>query len=93
MPLEAQACGAPVIAFGEGGSTETVRGLAVPGRTGIFFQQQSAAAIQAAVLEFETLEIDPRDCRANAERFSNQRFRDETRNFVENAWAGFHKTP
>jgi len=93
MPLEAQACGASVIAFGEGGSTETVRGLAVPGRTGIFFQQQSAAAIQAAVLEFEMLEIDPRDCRANAERFSNQRFRDEIRNFVENAWAGFHKTP
>lgn len=93
MPLEAQACGAPVIAFGEGGSRETVQGLALPGRTGVFFPAQRTQSLQAAVLEFEKLDIDPRDCRAHAERFSNQRFRDEVRQFVETAWDEFQKQP
>ncbi len=91
MPLEAQACGAPVIAFGEGGSRETVRGQALPGRTGLFFDLQSADAIISAVMQFENLTIDSRDCRSHAERFSNQRFRSEIAQFVENTWNDFHK--
>lgn len=91
MPLEAQACGAPVIAFGEGGSVETVRGQDLPGRTGIFFFEQTTQAIHSAISNFEELDIDSRDCRAHAERFSNQRFRDEMRRFVENEWDQFQK--
>jgi glycosyltransferase involved in cell wall biosynthesis len=85
MPLEAQACGTPVIAYGRGGSLETVK---VDGdtRTGLFFAEQSAAAIVAAVQRFE-VEIDSFDaahCRAHAEGFSNERFRREMQNAQEN---------
>lgn len=78
-PVEAQACGTPVIAYGKGGALETVRGLAQAQPTGIFFPEQSAAAICAAVDKFESLAcvIKPEDCRANAERFSIERFRNE----------------
>jgi glycosyltransferase involved in cell wall biosynthesis len=91
MPLEAQACGAPVIAFGEGGSKETVRGQGSPGQTGIFFAEQSVPALQAAILEFEGLNppIRADDCRANAERFSPERFRAEISDFVTHAWDQF----
>ncbi len=48
-PVEAQACGTPVIAYGRGGAAETVRA----GETGVFFHEQTAAAIAAAVRRFE----------------------------------------
>ncbi len=91
MPLEAQACGAPVIAFGQGGALETVRGQGSARQTGVFFDQQSVPALQAAIREFERLEIDPEACRANAERFSNQRFQAEFLGFVMNSWSDFQK--
>ena len=52
-PVEAQACGTPVIAFAGGGALETVRGLDQPRPTGLFFEAQTAEAIAAAVLRFE----------------------------------------
>jgi len=93
LPLEAQACGAPVIAFGEGGATETVRGQGRTGQTGLFFDEQSADSLQLAVLEFENLKpsITAEDCRANAELFSNQRFQKEFLGFVTTAWNDFQK--
>jgi glycosyltransferase involved in cell wall biosynthesis len=83
-PLEAQACGTPVIAFGRGGATETV----IDGVTGLHFHEQSAAAIAAAVREFETLTIgfDPQRVRANALRFSTERFREEFTRYVRQQW-------
>ena len=93
MPLEAQACGAPVIAFGEGGATETVRGQGCTGQTGLFFKQQSVDALQAAISEFEnTMPISSEACRANAELFSNQRFQKEFQGFVMTAWNDFQKS-
>jgi glycosyltransferase involved in cell wall biosynthesis len=75
--VEAQACGTPVIAYGKGGALETVRDGVRP--TGLFFEEQSAEAIIAAVDAFEREpgQIRPEDCRANAERFSAARFREE----------------
>jgi glycosyltransferase involved in cell wall biosynthesis len=93
MPIEAQACGAPVIAFGEGGATETVRGQGCTGQTGLFFKQQSVDALQAAISEFEnTMSISSEACRANAELFSNQRFQKEFQGFVMTAWNDFQKS-
>ena len=77
-PLEAQACGTPVIALGRGGALETVRdGREGHAPTGVFFDVQTAPAIQQAVEAFERLDppIDPLACRANAERFSIDTFR------------------
>jgi glycosyltransferase involved in cell wall biosynthesis len=91
LPIEAQACGTPVIAYGAGGVTETVNGLDSAEPTGILYREQSAAAIQAAVLDFERDpgQITASACRRNAERFSNRRFRDEFHSFVLSAWDDF----
>lgn len=88
-PVEAQACGTPVIAFGKGGALETVRGLGVvsDAPTGVFFDAQTSAAIQAAVRQFE-VQYDtfvPSQIRQHAERFSVARFRQEYVAFVEAA--------
>lgn len=85
-PVEAQACGTPVIAFGKGGSKETVRGLVERYKpTGLFFYEQNSTAIIEAVNKFETTEdiISPFDCREHAVMFSPERFRDEFSSFVE----------
>jgi glycosyltransferase involved in cell wall biosynthesis len=77
-PVEAQACGTPVIALGKGGALESIRPLGSDFPTGIFFTAQTEWEIIAAVesFEHEELRIRPRDCRANAERFRAERFRE-----------------
>ena len=52
-PIEAQACGTPVIAYGRGGVLETVRGLDQPEPTGVFYPEQTTDSIIAAIAEFE----------------------------------------
>lgn len=77
-PVEAQACGTPVIAYGTGGSAETVRDLRTHGRpTGLLFDAQTPASLRAAVEAFDGAAIDPHDCRAWAETFGEQRFASE----------------
>jgi glycosyltransferase involved in cell wall biosynthesis len=90
-PVEAQACGTPVIAFGRGGAAETIRGIDQPKPTGVFFDKQTPAAISDAIRAFERYEdrIAPADCRDNAQRFSAQIFRDTYSRFVEQRWAEF----
>jgi len=80
-PVEAQACGTPVIAFGRGGATESV----VNGRTGTLFEEQSAEAIVAAVERFESSAwaFNPGVIRDNALRFAADRFRREFLAYVE----------
>lgn len=75
VALEAMACGRPVIAYGSGGATETVR----EPETGIFFREQSAEALREAVAEFERREsrFDPAIIRRRAEMFSEERFREQ----------------
>ncbi|MFN5399854.1 MAG: glycosyltransferase family 4 protein [Pseudanabaena sp.] len=87
-PVEAQACGTPVIAYGRGGVCESVRGLDCDRPTGVFFAEQSVASIHAAVLEFEknSDRISPKICHENAMRFSTERFQAEFLEFVEQAW-------
>jgi glycosyltransferase involved in cell wall biosynthesis len=84
-PLEAQACGTPVIAYGKGGILETIRGLGEPDPTGVFFPEQSVSALVEAVERFERdgSQIDPEACRQNALRFAPERFRAELHEFVE----------
>ena len=87
-PVEAQACGTPVIAYGRGGVCESVRGLDCDRPTGVFFAEQTAVSICEAVLEFEEKcdRILPATCRENAMRFSTERFQTEFLEFVEQAW-------
>jgi len=71
VPLEAQASGRPVIAYGRGGALETVSP-----RTGVFFDTQTPEALADAVRRFEAWEpgFQPSDARAQAERFSRAAF-------------------
>jgi len=73
VPVEAQAAGLPVIAFGVGGAGETV----IDGVTGVLFDQQSAAALAAAIERFEGLALETAEIRANATRFGRKRFQSE----------------
>lgn len=83
-PVEAQACGTPVIAFGRGGITDTV----VPWETGIFFGRQTPESVIGAIDEFESAErFEPRRIRLNAERFSTPRFRREFQRVIATAHA------
>ncbi|HEX2093111.1 MAG TPA: glycosyltransferase [Longimicrobiaceae bacterium] len=70
-PVEAQAAGRPVIAYGRGGAAETV----VDGSTGVLFEEQTEEALVEAILRFERMSFDPSVCRQNAERFSSSEFR------------------
>ena len=90
-PLEAQACGTPVIAFARGGSAETIRGLDTVAPTGVLFAEQTPSAIAAAIRQFEAAEhrIVPAACRENAARFSAERFRSEFSGYVEARWREF----
>lgn len=80
-PIEAQACGTPVIAYGKGGASETIRGQDSNCPTGEFFYEQTTEAIINAVANFEEKEesFSPEACRQNALRFSNDNF---IRNFT-----------
>jgi len=79
VPLEAQAAGTPVIAFGQGGALETV----LPGRTGLFFPEQTPDALAGAIEEFEAVSAwDAAVCTAHAAKFNPDRFRTETGAFI-----------
>lgn len=77
-PVEAQACGTTVIAYGSGGATETITD-----ETGMFFTEQKKEAIQKAVQTFEQRSCIPAKCRQNAEQFSPEVFRQGLKDFVD----------
>ena len=94
IPLEAQACGTPVIAFGKGALLETIRDLASHEEpTGVFFKSQTVESIKETVEYFEkNMEgITPEACRKNAERFAPEVFRENFSRFVEDEYEQFHK--
>lgn len=86
VPVEAQACGTPVIALNRGGTAETIRPMGQFARpTGVQFGHQTAEDIKQAVetLDSNIDQFDPQECRTNAQRFSNERFRAEVSMLVE----------
>ena len=79
VPLEAQACGTPVIAFKKGGVLDTVE----EGKTGIFFEKQTVAALSEALERFQKMTFDPAVIREHARKFSSERFRTRLKEIVE----------
>lgn len=77
IPVEAQACGRPVIAYKKGGAMETV----VEGESGVFFEEQNAESCGKAISRFEELDcekqFDSEKIAARAKRFGEERFRNE----------------
>lgn len=86
VPLEAQASGRPVIAYGKGGALETV----IEGKTGLFFAPQTPGALIRAIKRFNSTKFDPQVCCQNAEKFSQKRFKQEIEEFVKNQWTKKH---
>ncbi|NBK99959.1 MAG: glycosyltransferase family 4 protein [Erysipelotrichia bacterium] len=77
-PVEAQACGTPVIAFRKGGAMETV----IENVTGVFFDEQTIESLMGAICHFETVSFDNYKVRENALKFSNERFLQEMKDFI-----------
>ena len=92
--VEAQACGTPVIAYAAGGALETVLDIRQHPETGtgLFFSSQTAAALVAAVEEFEQLQgkFQPEIGRLHAAEFSPEVFRERYVGFVEHCYQQFH---
>jgi len=87
--VEAQAAGAPVIAYGRGGATETV----LPNQTGILFPHQSVESLVEAVQTFAARRtpFEPEILRQHAEQFAPERFRREFSRFVDQSWESFRR--
>jgi glycosyltransferase involved in cell wall biosynthesis len=93
VPLEVQACGKPVIAYGRGGALETVIPLKNKDKqpeTGVFYYDQTPDALLRAVEEFEAKcdDIDPQSCRTNALRFDSSIFETRFARCVQTAAPG-----
>lgn len=86
-PIEAQACGKPVIAYGKGGALETV----IENETGVFFYEQSVNAVAAAVKKSEEIEFDADVIRKHSEKFSEERFVKELKTFIYEQYDEFSK--
>mgnify|MGYP005810481687 CR=1 FL=1 len=78
-PVEALAAGTPVIAYRAGGALDYV----IPGKNGLFFDEQTAESLMDALERFSALKFYPHDVRQSALRFSVENFRDKMRSFVE----------
>jgi len=87
IPVEAQACGTPVIGYGKGGLQETI----IHNETGVLFKEQTVKEIKAAVFEFERKVFDYEFIRENSLKFSKKRFEFEFQEFVERKYENFQK--
>ena len=102
VPLEAQACGKPVIAFGEGGALETIVPLdknvnnkneQSNNATGLFFYEQTAESLAQAVVLFEEVQdqFNGQAIRKNAESFDRVIFKDKIRKYIEKEYKEFRQ--
>lgn len=84
-PLEAQASGRPVIAFGKGGALETV----VDGKTGLFFERQTKEDLIQAVEKFQKMTFDKQEIREHALKFDEEVFKKKIEGFINEKFKEF----
>jgi len=87
VPLEAQASGRPIIAYGAGGSLETI----IDGKTGLFFKEQTAESLISVVKRFRDESFNSKEIRAHAEKFSTENFKDKMKKVVEEGYQNYIK--
>jgi len=85
VPVEAMACGTPVIAYGEGGIKDTL----IEGKTGVFFREQTVDSLNQAIEYFETIDFDASAISEHASRFSQNHFRSKIGKFIDTKWHQF----
>jgi len=88
LPVEAQACGTPVIAYGKGGIRDSVYNFGEKRPTGVFFNQQNSESLIGAIKLFEDniSDFKPIDCINNAKKFTLERFRNEFKALVKEVY-------
>jgi glycosyltransferase involved in cell wall biosynthesis len=79
VPVETMACGRPVIAYGKGGVLDTV----IDGKTGIFFNEQTAESLKEAILKFETMSFDKQEIRKHALEFDEEVFKKKIKDYID----------
>jgi glycosyltransferase involved in cell wall biosynthesis len=84
-PVQAQAAGRPVIAYGGGGALDTV----IPGQTGELFRQQTVDSLAEVMARFDDDGYDPGALRSHANRFDTSQFTERMRKYVATEAAGF----
>lgn len=82
VPLEAMACGKPVIAYGEGGAKETI----IPSITGEFFYEQTSRSLKQVLAKFDPVGYDSSVCRKQAEKFDKNIFLKQVKSFVDSVY-------
>jgi glycosyltransferase involved in cell wall biosynthesis len=87
LPVEAQACGTPVVCLGRGGARESV----IDGLTGVHFFEQTEEDIEDALDRFEKCSWDAQLIRFHAEQFSQVAFRSAMSSYIDGAWRHFHR--
>jgi len=80
--LESQACGVPVIAFGQGGATETV----IPGKTGLHFKDSTPESLLETLERFENFNADKNSIRSNALGYSRTAFKEKISSYIKEKW-------
>ena len=84
-PVQAQAAGRPVIAFGGGGALDTV----IPGKTGVLFDELTVDSLVKVMQQFDASAFDPAEIRKHALRFDSSVFEHAITEYVERAWDAF----
>ena len=79
VPVEAQACGRPVICYGKGGVLDSV----IDGETGVYFEEQSVESLKNAILKFEKMKFDKEKIRKNALKFDEEEFKKKISEYVD----------
>ncbi|MDT8716163.1 glycosyltransferase [Clostridium sp. 19966] len=87
-PLEAQASGRPVIAYGKGGALETV----LDGVTGVFFKEQTESDLKDAIKRFEKMSFDKNIIREHSQKFDEEIFKEKINNYVNECYEEFKNT-
>lgn len=83
--VEAMACGRPVIAYEQGGATETV----IANQTGLFFSEQTVASLVACLEKFDESSFDSQAIRQHAEQFSIEKFKDQMAKTIQQEYERF----
>jgi len=91
VPVEANACGTPVIAYGRGGATETIAPLSYDGASGVWFEEQTVDSLVAAMQLFErdADRLDPQAARRQALKFEHRRYESELLDYLNRVLNGF----